>query len=307
MASPHSGFLKETVELLRVETDLFDLYISGRPFHPTVKALNLHKDEREELIGAALEVIPAQHGLKLSMVKVFSPGQRGLVDLGAEPVYPCFYETQAYELVIQKKTDKSVEFHHDNILLRRAVKPLGKDLLSGVLNFGNEVGYTDLEIRVGGQNSLIIRLEIFPSKMDYKRDYQMILKDVNEQVYNLAFDFLRKTYNLTGLKETKHQSLTEFFTILSQVFRQLTATVDRIQAVPHHRLMKVNTVMDANRVKKAGRENLKFLAHNPHFLAKDARNGFIRIDMDCYRPFVSSRVSGKLTTIRKKIAFCAGC
>lgn len=102
--------------------------------------------------------------------------------------------------------------------------------------------------------------------MDYKRDYQMILKDVNEQVYNLAFDFLRKTYNLTGLKETKHQSLKEFFAILSQVFRQLTTTVDRIQAVPHHRLMKVNSVMDANRVKKAGRENMKFLARNPHCL-----------------------------------------
>lgn len=284
MASPHSGFLNETVELLRVETDLFDLYISGRPFHPTVEALNLHRDESEAVISAALEVIPAPSGLQLFMVKVFSPEHLGLVDLGEEPVYPCFYETQAYEIVIQKKTDKSVEFYHESILLRRAVKPLGNDLLSGVLNFGNEVGYTDLEVRVGGKSALNIRLEIFPSKMDYKRDYQMILKDVNEQVYNLAFDFLRKTYNLTGLKETKHQSLTEFFAILSQVFRQLTATVDRIQAVPHHHLTKVNTVMDANRVKKAGRENLKFLARNPHFLTKDVNNGFIRIDTDYYCP-----------------------
>ena len=267
-----------------METDLFDLYISGRPFHPTVEALNLHRDESEAVISAALEVIPAPSGLQLFMVKVFSPEHLGLVDLGEEPVYPCFYETQAYEIVIQKKTDKSVEFYHESILLRRAVKPLGNDLLSGVLNFGNEVGYTDLEVRVGGKSALNIRLEIFPSKMDYKRDYQMILKDVNEQVYNLAFDFLRKTYNLTGLKETKHQSLTEFFAILSQVFRQLTATVDRIQAVPHHHLTKVNTVMDANRVKKAGRENLKFLARNPHFLTKDVNNGFIRIDTDYYCP-----------------------
>ena len=260
-----------------MEADLFDLYISGCPFHPTVEALNLHRDENEEVFSAALEVIPVQTSLQLSLVKVFSPVQQGLVDLGEEPVFPCFYETQTYELVIQKKTDKSVEFYHENVLLRRAVKPLGKDRLSGVLNFGNEVGYTDLEVRVGGQPALNICLEIFPSKMDYKRDYQMILKDVNEQVYNLAFDFLRKTYNLTGLKETQHQSLTEFFAILSQVFLQLTATVDRIQAVPHHRLSKVNTVLDANRVKKAGRENLKFLTRNPHFMAKDAKNGFIRI------------------------------
>ena len=105
MASPHSGFLKETVELLRVETDLFDLYISGRPFHPTVEALNLHRDEREEVVSAALEVISARPGLQLSKFKVFSPRQRELVDLAEEPVYPCFYETQTYELVIQKKTE----------------------------------------------------------------------------------------------------------------------------------------------------------------------------------------------------------
>ena len=139
MVSPHSGFLKETVELLRVETDQFDLY-SGRPFHPTVEALNLHRDESEEVFSAAIEVIAIQIGLHLSEVKVFSPQRRGLVDWGEEPVFPCFYENQNYELVIQKKTDKSVEFYPDNVLLRRAVKPLGRDLLSGLLNFGNEVG-----------------------------------------------------------------------------------------------------------------------------------------------------------------------
>lgn len=36
--------------------------------------------------------------------------------------------------------------------------------------------------------------------VDYKNDHQMILNDVNEQIYNLSFDFLRKTYNLTSFK-----------------------------------------------------------------------------------------------------------
>jgi len=46
----------------------------------------------------------------------------------------------------------------------------------------------------------------------------------------------------------------------------------------------MNTVLDANRVKKAGWENLKFLTRNPHFMAKDAKNGFIRIETDTYSP-----------------------
>nr|WP_270406026.1 DUF2357 domain-containing protein [Paenibacillus timonensis] len=55
---------------------------------------------------------------------------------------------------------------------------------------------------------------------------------MNEQIYNLSFDFLRKTFHLTGLRETRHKSVTEFFTILQQVFGQLTQGIDRIKCPP---------------------------------------------------------------------------
>ena len=90
--------------------------------------------------------------------------------------------------------------------------------------------------------------------MDYKRDYQMILNDVNQQIYNLSFDFLRKTYHLTGLKETRHQSLTEFFTILQHVFGQLVQAVERIQSSPHTKHQVENRIVESGRVKKAGEE-----------------------------------------------------
>ena len=77
----------------------------------------------------------------------------------------------------------------------------------------------------------MIQLEIFPSKIDYKEDYIQLLQDVNEQIYNLSFDFLRKTYHLTGLRETQHQSLTEFYTILQHIFQQFIRAVERIQVI----------------------------------------------------------------------------
>lgn len=64
-------------------------------------------------------------------------------------------------------------------MLRQAVKPLGKTILSGILNFQNEVGLTELALKLNGQVIFQLQLEIFPSKMDYKKDYQMILHDVN--------------------------------------------------------------------------------------------------------------------------------
>ncbi|GIP39841.1 hypothetical protein J31TS4_31210 [Paenibacillus sp. J31TS4] len=175
-------------------------------------------------------------------------------------------------------------FHHDNLHLRQAVKPLGKYILSGNLNFQNEVGLTELELRMHGQVILRMELEIFPSKMDYKSDYQAILNDVNQQIYNLSFDFMRKTYHLTGLRETRSQSLTEFFTLLQHVFEQLTQAVERIKNAPHASMQADHRVVDTARVKRAGKGNIPFLIKHPHLLLRDDQHGYLSIQGQRYSP-----------------------
>jgi hypothetical protein len=215
MALPHSGSLNRKVILLRVKTNLFDLYIEGKPYHPTVDLLNLHRNEDREWTEAHFNINALSSSLDVQSVSVFSPVTGELMPWQrGDPSYPIFFETQSYDMLIEKKQEMNLTFYHENINLREAVNPKGKSILSGSLKFQNEVGYTEMELRLDSQRIFEIRMEIFPVKMDYKNDYQTILKDVNEQIYNLSFDFLRKTYQLTGLKETSYQSLTEFFTIL---------------------------------------------------------------------------------------------
>ncbi|AIQ11234.1 restriction endonuclease-like protein [Paenibacillus durus] len=277
MDSPHTGSLNQAVELLRVDTELFTLYLQGRPYHPTVETLQLHRSSDQEWVNAQLGLFSSEK-VGEAQIKVFSPNVGGMVDWQpGESTFPCFYETQSYELVIQKKAPGNLSFYHENVLLRQAIKPLGESILAGVLNFGNEVGLTEWEIRSEGQTLLRVEMEIFPSKMDYKQDYQNILNEVNEQIYNLAFDFLRKTYQMTGLRETQHQSLTEFFTILQHVFRQLLDAVERIKNNPNHALLQDRRLVDANRVKKAGRENVRELARHPERLREDMTYGFLSI------------------------------
>ncbi|WP_371264696.1 DUF2357 domain-containing protein [Paenibacillus sp. CF384] len=217
---------------------------------------------------------------------MFNPEKRELMEWQAgETTYPLFFETQPYELVIEKKGDAPLSFYHENLNIRQAVKSLGRgQILSGVLNFQNEVGLTDLEIRLHGQVILGLQLEIFPVKMDYKRDYQMILNDVNQQIYNLSFDFLRKTYHLTGLKETRNQSLTEFFSILRHVFGQLVQAVERIQSAPHTKHQTENRIVESGRVRKPGKKNIAFLAKHPHLLKQDDKLGIVSINGQRYYP-----------------------
>ena len=43
MDSPLTGSLNQSIELPRVETNLFNLYIQGKPYHPTVESMQLHR------------------------------------------------------------------------------------------------------------------------------------------------------------------------------------------------------------------------------------------------------------------------
>lgn len=150
MDSPHTGSRDQAVELLRVETELFTLYLLGKPYHPTVETLQLHRSTEQEWVEATLGITCSQR-LGEVQIKVFSPEAYGLVEwVPGETAFPCFYETQSYELVVQHKQVESLTFYHENVLLRQAVKPLGDSILAGVLNFRNEVGLTEWELRVAG-------------------------------------------------------------------------------------------------------------------------------------------------------------
>ncbi|TCP58194.1 hypothetical protein EV586_102647 [Tumebacillus sp. BK434] len=283
MDSPRSGSRRNHDEtLLLVETNLFNLYLIGKPFHPTVEALQLHRDE-DAWVDAAISVVPVSGRVEIEKKQLFSPMTGQLEDLDSHRALPCFYEHQGYEVLIEKNTDVQLEFYHQDHALRQTIKPRGRYTLSGVLNFRNEVGYTDFEIRLAGESVLKVQLEIFPSKMDYKKDYEAIRDDVNRQVHNLAFDFMRKTYSTAGVRNTQSQSLTEFFSLLRPHFDELVRAVERIEKMPHHRLEKDNRVVSADKVKRAGKENISYLSKRPHLLAKHDQ-GVIKIGAERYHP-----------------------
>ncbi|WP_223070239.1 restriction endonuclease-like protein [Paenibacillus caui] len=285
MDLPPSGSHDSSRELLRVDTNLFTLYIQGRPIHPTVETLQLHRNYDEQWVNGMLKVSSLISNLHIEEIKVFSPLTGDLVDWHeGMPAFPCFYETQNYELVVQKKHPPlELSFYHDNIHLRQSLKALGDTILSGMLNFGNEVGFTELELRLAGQTIFQLEIEVFPSKIDYKQDYQNLLNEVNRQIYNLSFDFMRRTYQLTGLRDTQNQSLTEYFTILQFVFDRLLEAVRRISMHPHHRLVTNHQVKAADKVRKAGKENIAFLTKRAHMLTEDSEHGYIRIEDRFYK------------------------
>lgn len=42
------------------------------------------------------------------------------------------------------------------------------------------MGYTDLEITADARKVMVLRIEVYPSKITYKEDYQRMIADVSQ-------------------------------------------------------------------------------------------------------------------------------
>lgn len=262
MASPHTG----SDELVYLQTEKVSVTIKGQASHPNIQG--------------------TEHQEKESFLKVFCD-ERYEINLrgGAEPVseqvignaclgeyrtVPLFYEQQRYEIVIESLGNHSIEFWHDNYNIRSKVTTVGRStrILSGVINFGNEIGMSDLVIRVGGTDYLQIVVEVFPSKISYKEDYKAIVADITAEVYNVIFDLLKKTYLGYRQSDRVNSSPVEFFAVINKIYKDFIKAADMILAQPHHQLETIREVLPSHKTKLTDNRSIRWIEKHPNHVAK---------------------------------------
>lgn len=179
-----------------------------------------------------------------------------------------FKEYKNYEIIIESKNDSKVEFYHDNPTIREKVTPTGRSgkMLSGIINFRGDIGYSDLYVFVNGREHLKVTIEIFPSKIDYKDDYRSLLNDVNEEIYNLAYGFLSRTYLGAEISNNTNSTYTEFYSILNYVYDNILKSIDIIINNPHHGLVKESRVCKYHSLRNSSMETIKWLEKRPHVI-----------------------------------------
>ncbi len=270
-------------ELLLISTDYFDLSIKGNPVNEKVQAFQLHQDKEGKRRQALLEVystwLPSQ-------VFVYDPDSLdGSVEHTGGKIYPCFFEQNSYELIIVKKQACPEDLHLDHInrRLREAVTATAQgNVLSGVINFGDEIGFSRFEVKGGEKSYLSFEIEVFPEKLDYQEDFSQLLQEASEEVYNLAFDFLMRTHLKASLLRGEEPSPAEFFSILQVLFNKLIQALQLIANNPHQKIVPLNRVVRPEKVKKADVYTAKWLNRRPHLLEKASAG--IQIGKDRYLP-----------------------
>ena len=108
-----------------------------------------------------------------------------------------FFEQTDYYVTARSKHAQEISFWNENYDIRERVGRTFEDdptQISGVINYRNMVGFSDLIIEINGQRALSLRIEIYPTKISYKEDYQLMMTDISKIACDVALDFLKKTY-----------------------------------------------------------------------------------------------------------------
>ena len=250
-------------ELILVQTDRVSLVIKGSASHPDFQGEVIHEDASSLKLRCADPCELCVMGEPVPAAAVIT-------------TVPIFYEQQRYELVIE--SDEAVEFWHDSFNIRNKVTRVGRrgNTLSGVICFGNDIGLSDLVIRLGGRDYLRLTIEVFPSKISYREDYQAIMADVTAEVYGLAFDLLKKTYSDYALGAGTHSSPVEFFAIIRHIYDKLIKAADIVIADPHHLLQTRHEVMASHKIRRTDSQSLRWIEAHPEHAARTA--GGIAVD-----------------------------
>lgn len=253
MASQHTG----SNEILFVRTEKVNVTIKGKATHPNFQEIEYGEGDSTLKIYCSdeFELTLRDEGVsQFSMVN-------GEIYIGEYSIMPMFYEQQQYEIIIEGNDGHKITFWHDNINVRNKVTRASRnyEILSGVINFGNEIGYSDLVIQVDGSNYLRLILEVFPTKIDYKEDYQRIVEDVTKEVYNVVFDFLKKTYLEYQQSDRVNSSPVEFFAVINKIYKDFLRAADIIMAQPYHVLETAHEVVLSYKIKKTDTRTIRWI------------------------------------------------
>lgn len=170
--------------------------------------------------------------------------------------YPYFFEWQQLEIFFEALAGNAFTPPYELRLNQQATalrsqESNGTDKLFGTLSLADSVGYTDIGLYDSkGQEVFLLETEVFPQKLDYKTDFQFMLREINQILHGLAYDYLRKTYALATPDQSKASNALDWLSLLKSLGQSLVQSLDLILRLPQHKILRSISIQPRERVKR---------------------------------------------------------
>lgn len=190
------------------------------------------------------------------IIKIYNFNENQLDSNFLEKTHPLFFENKDYSV--------GIKFHNKELIntpfLQSKIKEIEEkffyreDLgfLSGNLNYGNELGKTNLKIvyiknRI--RKSIDFNFEVFPTKLDYKNDYEKIITDIENEFSYLVLDFLKKTYSSFKTGDSPNTDLI-WWQVFGGIYKELIKSSKFILNRPHSSIINEVRYLRAEKIQK---------------------------------------------------------
>ncbi|MEK4092530.1 MULTISPECIES: restriction endonuclease-like protein [unclassified Viridibacillus] len=179
---------------------------------------------------------------------------------------PIFFENGHYQLYIRPKNEINYTFYHEYAPFREAITAVDEDenRLSGVLHFMNEVGLSTLEVRKENQTILGFTIEIFPTKLDYVKDYRELVNEINKEIHHLSYSFIQRTHLKASAEIYQDPSPTEFYRLIELHFEEYIKAIQHIERMPHQQLQTIYEEVRGDKIRRQDSVSRNYLRKNAH-------------------------------------------
>ncbi len=280
----------------------FDLTISNIGFNKSF----LKANSRQKNLSSS-----THYYFESGQAQIFSPYTEHLIELQSELRWPVFFENSEYFVDIDfKGIDISKEpriITKLNEIENKFKFRANHSLLSGTINFGNNIGKSEIEFQYRKNNKLSkfkFGFEVFPTKLDYKEDYLKILKDIEDVYPNLVLDFLKKTYTNYSTKIGSSNDLI-WWQIFGGIYKDFLLATKYIINKPHARLIREKRYLKADKIKRfsALQEDFFYLNkyHPDKLYETEIKENSIDTIENRFFKFALNEVTGKYLKLKEYI------
>lgn len=240
-------------DIFRIETDQTRLSWSLSDGSPSDSDADLtHPDGR-------LAVSPLHRARK--NIKIWRSGLSG--ETGNNPgveIGPRLYEETSYNLLLRSTHEGQVELRHRDPSILQGLDFSTDGILHGMINFKSQIGRSRFSVYAGGKPEYDFEIEVFPSKLDYFSDYNVLLADTEDILTGLVLEYLRSTYQIGFATDSQSSSRLEWILLLRHVVNDLERALRYIEQHPHHGLTREYVSTRVEKVRRPDARLLKMIA-----------------------------------------------
>jgi len=235
------------MQIIKVEHIDFDLVIECNNLETT---FNKAQKKQSQILTATSYLVNEGN------ISIHDFESKSLVLLNTDKTYPLIFENKDYFIGITFKNKALVQSPYIYSKLKEVEEKffyreeLG--FLAGTINFGNDLGKSNLIVRYTKGNILQeinFQFEIFPTKLNYRSDYEKIVSDIEKEYPYLVLDFLKKTYTLF---KTGHSPNTDliWWQVFGGLYNEFIQSSKFILNKPHSRIIRQTKYVKADRINK---------------------------------------------------------